>query len=196
MQPSSTSPRGSTTLVGYPRRLVASTATGSPSSLIVASNSKKTTASPLRMRPDHRAPAGVRAHWHWSELPSPSDVSTRVPPLHSTGLLDGGEVDPGPLRVDDELEGIQVLIARPEAVEGIAAEVRQVAARRVLQEPEVRDLQRQDLVALLQEGPGAPGERGLLAAGQQVQRARPLPRREHLDPLAVRLPVARPLVDD
>src|SRR5262249_40852155 len=111
-------------------------------------------------------------------------------------LLDRSQIGLRPFGIDDELEGVEVLVPRAEAVEGVASELGKGPTLGVAQQSEVRELQRQRLVTLLQQRPGAPEERRFLAPGQEVQYARPLPRRQHFDPFTVRLPVARSLVDD
>ena len=57
-------------------------------------------------------------------------------------LVDRGQVDLCPFRIDDELERVEVLIPRPKPVQGAASEIWQGAARRVVEEPQIHELQR------------------------------------------------------
>jgi hypothetical protein len=57
-------------------------------------------------------------------------------------LVDRGQVDLCPFRIDDELERVEVLIPRPKPVEGAASEIWQGAARRIVEEPQIHELQR------------------------------------------------------
>ena len=57
-------------------------------------------------------------------------------------LVDRGQVDLCPFRIDDELERVEVLIPRPKPVQGAASEIWQGAARRIVEEPQIDELQR------------------------------------------------------
>src|SRR5262245_38579732 len=52
-------------------------------------------------------------------------------------LLDGGEFGARPLRVDDELERVKLLVLLPQPVQRLTAKMRQGLARGVSEEPEV-----------------------------------------------------------
>src|SRR5262249_5883545 len=61
---------------------------------------------------------------------------------------------------------------------------------------QVRELQRQHVVAALRQPAYGPNESILTVSSEQIERGGPLCRREHFHPFAVRLPVAGGLVID
>lgn len=104
---------------------------------------------------------------------------------------------PGLLRVDDELEGIELLVLRPKPVQGLATtQVRQSTAHRVGQETKSTSFSARASSPCSIKAPWGSDDGLFVPPGQEIQGTRPLPRGHHLDPLAVRLPVARPLVVD
>src|SRR5262249_9382858 len=111
-------------------------------------------------------------------------------------LLYWGELRAGPLGVDDELEWIHPLVAQSYVVERTALQRRQRLTGRIAHEPQLRELERQHVVAALGQSAHGPNESVLALPSEQVERRRPLGGREHLHAFTVRLPVAGGLVID
>src|SRR5215468_9857926 len=111
-------------------------------------------------------------------------------------LLEREEFGASPLRVDDELERIELLILLPQPVKCLPAQVHQSLARRVGAEPEVSELERERMIAPLQQALSATDEGLLLPPAEEIEGRRPLLGGEHLHPFAMRLPVARALLVD
>jgi nucleoside-diphosphate-sugar epimerase len=66
------------------------------------------------------------------------DVTSPTPGVSTS--LGRPQVGPGPLRIDDELEGIQLLMARAQPVEGAPAQIGQCRAGGIVHEAQVHEL--------------------------------------------------------
>src|SRR5919198_67891 len=66
-------------------------------------------------------------------------------------LLNRGEFGASPLRVDDELERIELLVLLPQPVKSLTAQMRQGLARRVGAEPEVSELECEGMIPPIQQ---------------------------------------------
>jgi Metallo-beta-lactamase superfamily len=126
---------------------------------------------------------------------APAWITRFIASAWPDSLSNGRQIGLRPFRIDDELERVETLMPDPEPVEGLPPGLREPTARRVVQQAQVRDLERQDVRALLQQSLRAADEGPLLAAGEEIQRCRPLRGRHDLDSLAIRLPVAGSLMD-
>ncbi len=113
-----------------------------------------------------------------------------------TVLLDRREFGARPLRVDDELERIELLVLLPQPVKRLTAQVPQGLARRVVEKPQVGEFERERSIAPIQQDLSAADEGLLLRAAEEVEGRRQLLRCEHLHPFAVRLPVPCSLLVD
>lgn len=101
------------------------------------------------------------------------------PPAWS--LFNRCQLRPCPLGIDDELERVELLVARPEILEGPPAELGQILVRGMAQQRELRKLEREHIVATVDQRPRAPCERLRAAVAKQVERRRPFGRREDLE---------------
>src|SRR5262252_19744 len=98
--------------------------------------------------------AGIERRPRPSRRPRGHDAvpaTTALAPRHAPSLLDRGEFGAGPLRIDDELEGIELLVLRPQPVEGLTAKMRQGLARRVVQQPQVGEFECERRIAPIQQ---------------------------------------------
>src|SRR5262249_10979295 len=66
-------------------------------------------------------------------------------------LLDWGEFGARPLRVDDELERIELLVLLPQPVKRLTAQGRQGLAHGVGEEPQVAEFERERIIAPIQQ---------------------------------------------
>src|SRR5713226_7277407 len=114
--------------------------------------------------------------------------------LRASRLVDRSELGLSPLRIRDELEHIELLIQRAQTLERLLAELGKLVRLRKAVESQLDQTQRQRIVVPPDQCSGAVHERLRPTVREKREGRRPLIRGELLNTLAIRLPVAGPLV--